>query len=355
MKIKVDPSSCVRYYSKFSECKFCEYICPENAIITKESALEIYQDKCISCGACVGVCPVEALKLTNLSMPEFFFDFLKSDETVISCKTNFVCLSALNVEYLISLALIKEFVLDLGHCEECEIKERCFPKILENIDEANYVLSTISDKEIKAQNLCKIVDKETDRREFFNIFTLKGVVGAVKEVEDEVKALENPKVELPTHQIKAIREKNIPDKRKVLFTVLKKIETPKNYKYLENEYLTFISDKTIDDTCDNCSICYRICPTAALNTDSRFSKIYFDPMLCVKCHLCHDVCEKKSIKLSSYFDTEEFFESKQKTLKSFNIVRCDDCGNFFTYLGGEKLCQRCKIEEQEAKDLWGIS
>ncbi len=354
MKIKLDPSRCVRYFSKFSECKNCEEICPENAIKTKESALEIYQDRCVSCGGCVGVCPTEALTLTNLNITNFFFEFLKSEDDVISCKTNFVCLSALNAEYLISLALIKDFTLDLGHCEYCEIKDKCYPKILENIEETNYVLSTISQKKIKEKKLGLTKEETSNRREFFNIFSLKGALKAVKDVEDEVKALNNPQIKLPTHQAKAIREKNIPDKRKVLFTVLKKLKKPSEYKYLENEYLTFISDKTIDDTCDNCSICYRVCPTAALSVNRKFSKIYFDPMLCVRCHLCHDVCEKRSIKLSEYFDTKEFFDSSQKVLKAFKVVRCEECGNHFTYFGGERVCNRCKIEEQEAKDLWGI-
>lgn len=355
MKIKLNPAKCVRYYSKFSECTLCEDICPKDALKTDVSSLEIYQDRCISCGGCVGVCPTEALELPNVNITEFFFSFLKDEERVISCKTNFVCLSAFNVEYLISLAIAKDFVLDIGHCKDCDIKERCYPQILRNIDEANYVLSTISDKKIKAESLAKTKEKETNRRDFFNIFTLKGAAKAVADVENEVKSLENPKVELPTHQIEAIKNKNIPNKRKLLFTILKKSSKPQEYKYLENEHLSFISDKEIDDSCDNCSICYRICPTAALSSDGKFSKIFFDPMLCVKCHLCHDVCEKDSIKLSQYFDTEEFFDSKQKILKSFRVIRCDDCGNYFTYLGGERLCQRCKIEEQEAKDLWGIN
>lgn len=354
LKIKLNPSSCVRYYSKFSSCNFCETICPKEAIFSKDGGLEIYQDRCISCGGCVGVCPTEALELTNFNITNFFFDFLKSSDNIISCKTNFVCLSALNVEYLISLALLKDLVLDIGHCSKCDIKSSCFEKIVNNIEEANYVLSTISNKKIKYEEICTFKNEEANRREFFNIFTLKGAVGTLKEVKDEVDALENPKVRLLANQIRAIKEKSIPNKRKVLFTILKKIDPPNEYKYLENEHLSFISDKVIDDSCNNCSICYRVCPTAALSSDSKFSKIYFDPMLCVKCHLCHDICENGSIKLDKYFDTEEFFESKQKVLKSFTVIRCEDCGNFFTYFGGEKLCYRCKIEEQEAKELWGI-
>ncbi|BCD68422.1 4Fe-4S dicluster domain-containing protein [Nitratiruptor sp. YY09-18] len=352
--IQLNPASCVRYYAKSSECNKCEVICPTEAIKVAESAVNIYQNECIECGACMGVCPTEALSLNNFDVTEFFFDFIKSDESVISCKSNFLCLAALSVDHLLSLALVKDFVLDIGHCATCDIKERCFVQIESNIAEANYVLSTISDKEIQAQKIGVTKEDQPNRREFFNIFTLKGAATLHKQVKEEIEALENPEIGLSSSHIQAIRQKNIPNKRKLLFTILKRMEKPAEYKYLENEYLSFTSDKVVDESCDNCSICYRVCPTQALSSDKRFSTIYFDPLLCVKCHLCHDVCEKGSIQITEYFDTKEFFEPEQKVLKKFKVIRCIDCGNPFTYFSGEQVCPRCKIEEEEAKSLWGI-
>lgn len=84
------------------------------------------------------------------------------------------------------------------------------------------------------------------------------------------------------------------------------------------------------------------------------SKIDFDPFLCVKCHLCHDVCEPDSITLAKTFDLKQFFEPEVKQLVKFTIRRCHECDNYFTYRGGEVVCQRCRLEEEEAKELWGI-
>ncbi len=337
--LRVESGSCTRYYSKLSGCKKCEEVCPTKAIESFEGGLKAFNEKCIDCGACIGVCPTEALRLDNLDLPTFFFEFIKSDEVAISCKKNFVCLAGLNVEYLIALKLVKEFVLDIGHCEECEIKEQCFPIIERNFNEANYVLSALGKKEITAEKLKLVKDENVSRREFFNIF--KGLTTKKEE--------HNP--------IAKMKEKSLPDKRKVLLTVLNKVEKPQEYKLLENEHLTFISDKEIDHTCDNCSLCYRICPTQALSTTSRGDKILFEPILCLRCELCHDVCEKDSIHLTPYFDTKEFFEPSQKVLAQFQLVRCEECGNLFTYLGDqdeELLCPRCRIEEEEAKKLWGL-
>jgi ferredoxin len=84
------------------------------------------------------------------------------------------------------------------------------------------------------------------------------------------------------------------------------------------------------------------------------SKIDFDPFLCIRCHLCHDVCEPHAITLSSSFNMKEFFEPKVQNLIAFDVRHCNECGLMFTSLQGEKICRRCMIEEEEAKELWGI-
>ena len=353
MKLRLNPSHCVQYYSKNSECKLCEEICPTNTIKIENSKVSIFQDECISCGGCVGVCPNEAMSLTNFDVTEFFFDFLSSSENTISCKTNFVCLSGLNVEYLVSMAFIKSGItLDLGHCESCDIKKNCFPQIEKNIKEANLVLTSLQKENIKSENLCLIKEDTSNRRGFFNVFNLKSAIKAKKSFDEAVD--DNPLKEISTKLTKAIRDKTIPDKRKVLFTVLKKIKKPSIYESLNAEDISFTSSKVIDDSCDNCSICYRVCPTSALSSNQKGSKIFFDDLLCIKCKLCHDVCEKSSIDLKE-INTKEFFEPSQKIIKEFKVIKCHECGNPFTYLGGEKICMRCQIEEEEAKELWGIS
>ncbi len=352
-KLRLIEGSCIRYYSKFSSCKLCENICPTRAIECKVSKVEIYQDDCISCGACVGICPNEALELTNFNVIDFFFDFLKSDADVISCKTDFVCLSGLNVEYLIALGLVKKaLILDIGYCSECNIKESCFPQIDKNIAEANRVLKSLGFREIKVENLKAKRDKQPSRREFFNIFSVKNIARRKRNFEESLEE----SGQIDSEVTKKIREKKLPNKRKILLTILNKIDKSKiqNYELFSADEISFTSSKYIDDSCDNCSICYRLCPTSALSSDSKFSKIYFDDLMCIKCKLCHDVCEKGSIDLVN-FDTREFFESTQKELIGFNIIRCNECGIFFTYKGGEKICQRCKQEEEGALELWGLN
>lgn len=44
-------------------CGACVGVCPVEAIILKDGIAQIDPNKCISCGACVGTCPVNAIKM----------------------------------------------------------------------------------------------------------------------------------------------------------------------------------------------------------------------------------------------------------------------------------------------------
>jgi hypothetical protein len=63
------------------------------------------------------------------------------------------------------------------------------------------------------------------------------------------------------------------------------------------------------------------------------------------------VCEPEAIKLQPGFDTEALFKPRTETLATFDVRRCFECGNPFTYFGGEQMCPRCRIEEEEAMEL----
>jgi ferredoxin len=177
------------------------------------------------------------------------------------------------------------------------------------------------------------------------------VVKSKKEFDEAVLEDELKEFALDMDTIARIKDKKIPNRRKLLFSLLKREDRPKVYEILAEDDISFTSQKFIDESCTNCQICYRICPTGALSSDLKFSVINFDAMMCVKCHLCHDVCEPNSIQLQSGFEIKEFFEPTQRTLATFNVERCNECGNYFTYKGGIKECFRCKIEEEEAMEL----
>ena len=354
MSLNFDVASCVRATSKFSECTKCVDICPVSTIELVENVPAFTPSACIECGGCVGVCPTESFSLSDFSAVNFFFGALEKGEHAFACKTALPCLSVLSVEHLIALALGSEepIVLDAEACS-CGGESRLLNNQIEaNIEEANFVLSTFSQKQILVESLTlNGSDEEDEVRDRRSFLSLKGAVKSKRDFDEAVESDALKAFELDADIIARIKDKKIPDKRKLLFSLLKREEKKEAYEVLAQEDISFTSQKFVDESCTNCQICYRICPTGALSSDKKFSVINFDAMMCVKCHLCHDVCEPDAIQLQPGFEIKEFFDPTQRTLARFDIKRCHSCGNYFTYTGGEQECFRCKIEEEEAMEL----
>ena len=355
MSLHLEIAACIRAKSKFSNCTKCIDACPDSITLV-ENLPSFANNTGVEAAACVGVCPTEAFSLSDFSVTEFFFTFLDSKIRLISPNVNVPCLSVLSVEHLISLTLAceEEITLDMSSYDEDSI---LYDQIDARINEANFVLSSFSEKKLITNvNMLipskkEVLEEVTSRRSFLGNVSLKGVVKHKMTFDEAVMADELKIFNLDRATISKIKEINIPDKRKILFTILKQVNIPDAFEVLAEEDIGFISQKFVDDTCTNCQICYRICPTGALSSDAKFSIIHFDAMLCVKCRLCHEACEPKSIKLQAGFEIKEFFEPTQRTLATFNIKRCNECGNNFTYVGGEQACPRCLAEEEEAMFL----
>jgi len=358
MSLQLEIASCIRATSKFSSCTKCIDACPDSITLV-DNLPSFANNTGVEAASCLGICPTEAFSLSDFSTTEFFFSFLESKVRLISPKFNIPCISVLSVEHLISLALSseEEITLDLS---AYDVESVLYEQIESRIEEANFVLSSFSKKQLLS-NMDKIETVEiktekndeetTSRRSFLGSASLKGVIKHKMTFDEAVEADELKIFDLDVATIDKIREKNIPDKRKILFTALKRAEVPDSFEVLAEEDITFTSQKFVDENCTNCQICYRICPTGALSSNGKFSLIHFDALMCVKCRLCHDVCEPDAIQLQPGFEIKEFFEPTQKTLATFNIKRCNECGNNFTYTGGEQACPRCLTEEEEAMFL----
>ncbi|TKI68934.1 4Fe-4S ferredoxin [Sulfurimonas crateris] len=363
--IQLKASRCVRSLSKESECNRCELICSTEAIVVGSNPLpSINFSACVGCGACDAVCPNEALSLDDFSTTDFFFSFMEDSDNLISCRKNVPCIAALNVENIISMALLKkEMVFDMGHCDECAIAHKCRPEIEKNYEEASYVLEAMQSgaliklEDVKHEKESSGEESTSNRREFFSKVNLAGAIKAKQQFEKEIQKATDELVEhtLQKSDIALLKQKRITDRRKLFFTALKRVEKPEVYHIIEADELTFTSSKEINsETCTACQMCYRVCPSGALSSDIKNSKIEFDPFLCIKCHICHDVCVPEAIKLSSTYRVKEFFEPEVHSLIKFNVRRCDECNVIFSTNSDERLCYRCKAEEEEARALWGI-
>lgn len=361
--LELSPARCVRALSVNSICSHCADVCPTNAIALTGRLPSINQSLCVGCAGCVAVCPSEALALDDFNPTEFFFSFASEEGNLVSCQKNIPCIAALSTEHLISLCSLKKgLVLDIGHCSSCEIGHKVLEVMDERIQSANYLLEAIEVESSVVYDEIAYCSAETgepkDRRDFFKTFHLRGIAKAKHNFEKEIRSTTDAFVDtnLDSSHTQELRTKKITDRRKLFFTALKRVEKPSQFHVVDGAMISFTSQKIMDeDKCTACQMCYRVCPTAALTSDIRNSKIDFDPFLCVKCHLCHDVCESDAISVSTSYNLTEWFEPKVQNLVTYLVRRCDECDALFSSVGGEKICRRCQLEEEEALELWGLN
>jgi Fe-S-cluster-containing hydrogenase component 2 len=345
-KIELQIHKCVNTFSKLSTCNSCLENCPTNAFSRDEnsSILQISQTKCIECGSCLSSCPNEAISLQKFSPINFIFSSLESSEKLsLDCKNNIPCISALSPEELISLLIFKkdDVNIELSHCANCEI----FPTLFEKIE--NLLSETELFREaLGVENRLLILNEKKEFSKMDNIPNLEK-----REILNTT-LFQKKRDVFNSDELSKIERGVLPNRRKLFLMALKRLENSSNH-ILEGEDLSFISNKEIDQSCTNCQICYRICPTKALRSDYKNSFIEFNVASCIKCNLCHDVCETSSINIVN-FQVSELKSNTSKKLIEFSILKCHECDTYFTKVGNSNLCKRCQIEEDEANELWGF-
>jgi len=357
MSINFDIFSCVRTYYRYANCSKCADICPvENTIYIENDKVKTDFTNCVNCGACVGVCPTESFNFNNFDITEKYYQLVENPKPFLSCKADLPCLSILNEEYLVSLALNTEndIILDTGHCKNCFIG-KLEKNIKENVEKANYILETL-----KVEQRIKIEDiqykpenkEEKSRRSFLSSFFKQATVLAFWSISEKLPVIEEEKEEKEFKNI--VQEKVNTKKREIFLNSIREKVDLTDDKYFEVDKIDFSSDKYIDNNlCTNCGICYNVCPTGALSTDESRLKIIFSPSICIKCKICHDVCPEKCLHLEEKLYIKDFV-SNGKILSTHIMIPCEECLVPFSYKGDSTICPRCRRMEDELKDLLKI-
>jgi len=363
--LTLDIAKCVRTTNKFSQCNDCVDACPVETIRINEQLPSFVPNDCVGCGGCLAACPSSAYSLDDFNSINFIFSYLESAKETISCKEDVIpCLAALSVEEILSMTLLssKKIVFDKSHCKECEIAKTNLQIIEERIEESNFILEAMEvEKQVKFESIQKVEHEDeslkSNRREFLSKLSVKEVANAKQKFDNSVEALDEELKEhfASTEDIATIRNKAVPERRKLLKMAMKRAGVPETFHIIDSNDISFMSQKVLDEaSCTNCQMCYRICPTGALSSDAYGGFIAFDAFSCIKCASCHDVCEPNSLQLKPTFSIKELLEPKKEMLVEFSVKRCDECGMPFVYRSGEVMCSRCRIEEEEAHALWGI-
>lgn len=315
MSATVSLESCVRSLSIGSQCERCKDACGFEAIDISGYSVRIEALKCTECALCAAVCPTGAIALPQSSVLA-----LSADEL-----------------FCVALDSSDELCIDA----QAEFESIC----QQRVNEANILLrffGASSKITLNVVDTAKNMPEDGSKRALFKMFTKSGIEAAHNSVKSEEEIV-------LTVDYSLLKSKKVPAKRALFLNAVDSLELLDKEAACE---LSFASDKHIDDSCDNCSLCYNLCPSGALETTQMKNAIVFSPHLCLKCRLCEDICEPKAISSLPKFDIAAFKEKRKKVLIKFKVKLCKSCGAIFS--GDSEECPRCTLENEDAMELLGL-
>lgn len=350
------PTRCVAVRNRHSSCRKCADVCLADCITIDKNELEIDAGACVACGACVAVCPTQALISVDPMEEELaaaVADTTRATDgvTVIACarkaarqtgdpdKYSVVpCLARMDEMLLVELAArgIRDIHLVDGTCRTCKYRA-VVPAIDDTVASARELLATVGSDAVitrsddfppgaKVADLHKAVGAA--RREFFTStgHYAKDVAksAAEKVVNDKLRQLKLQKEEQSLREklgVKAGAGKmpTIEASRNLaILDAMTRIGEP-----VEPEMFTRIfGDIQIDpEVCNGCNMCVMFCPTDALrksldkHPDETRAYVEFSMADCTQCNLCADACLKKCIEIIPVVGTEELFDFEPRLVE----------------------------------------
>lgn len=305
-----------------SPCRGCVESCYVDAFAFDGSKIAFDSTICTACAACVGVCPTEAISSDDFDPNRFAISF---DGKTLSCKENAPCLAVFAADQLVVMAINGEFACYLGDCKSCEINRTnaLLEMIGSRIDEANNLLDQIG-----FATIAKSYETPNLRRGFF-----KKLISGAKSLNQPQKLTRTEFYATPT-----------PKRKIVLQNRLKSLSTDQLYAL--DSKLT--PSKVINDNCNACSKCVRICPTKALFWQE--ADLVINCSRCVDCALCEMVCEPNAI--SSKPQAYDYAHAQTTLLKRFEFALCDKCSMPFPSTNSTQTCSNCADFYDEFADMF---
>jgi len=321
--MNIAQEQCTRYLHKASTCMYCTEVCPSGALTLSSNYPFYNATLCMKCGACAGVCPMDAIEVQTPSAQtleeEISARAVLNEAIIFTCKDSgekkesvisLKCLARLEPSLLL-FALEKgasEIQLIRGECQKCALKNNLssLQKTIE-ITQQYADLLNVSITLKSVQNISQKRSYEDDnftckdhsRRTFFLKLLGKKMESSLDEPTITYENIKSgTKIPLPKKQQRFIQSLRLLDK-----------QTP-----LLSKADHFVLTPALDPLqCIGCTLCTNVCPTGALETEANEDslKITCKNSLCVACHLCVDICFKKAITLDAHNALETVLSSQR--------------------------------------------
>lgn len=346
-KLVLFSSQCLRERHKGHKCDICLKTCPCKAIQFFKSKIEVDENKCNACGLCTHICPAGVFELKDyFQIVEHTRASIKEGKIELSCYETtgkkageMPCLGLLNEGlflYLITCGA-QTIYLNESNCNKC-FANVIWDTLQQKITSTIYLINLLDpNRTVKIQrvnNENSTRSSNYSRREFFSHFrevAFKKLTSSLIEPKKEV-------------------AQRLPNYRRLLSDAIRNLW--QNAQYKKEEFIKKIgidglpfTQVKVNDTCQLCELCSKLCPTGALlrEDDEKSGYLLFKLINCTNCGLCKQICPQSGI---TFADSIEIFGLLYGYLKliKYNYIRCPKCERL--YLEIEDGCGFCKKEDK---------
>jgi len=346
---------CVAVRNRNATCRKCVQACPFDALKVEANELSLDATSCVGCGACIGVCPTEALISAELPDNALSAAAIKALENadgvgVIACArisskhladpekyVEVSCLACVDESIIVELVAqgASSIVLVDGVCKTCKYRD-CVACVEDAMDQARLVIhaggSTCTVERASSFPDELLIEDATGmfgstRRGFFS-----DAVGAARET-----AMVAAKTTIEQELGMKVQEPSIGERLRVTKSgSLPTIDAPRHDRLLNAfdalggqvgdrlDSRKFATVSIDSDKCNSCGMCAVFCPTGALRRDESqassdpISFIEFSASECVNCLLCKDVCWKGALTLEKGVSFEQLYDFEPRVFHMQN-------------------------------------
>lgn len=346
---------CVAVRNRNSKCQRCVEVCQWKAITAKNNEIKVDMAECVSCGACVAVCPTEAIhSIDPLSEDLANAVATAVNETqgrmaVIACArkasheegdpdmyATVPCLGRIEELLLVELAArgIDDIVLVDGVCSTCKYGA-VSPAIDDTLESAITLLESVGSS--------AVVSRESEFPPEIRTYDAQKIMAASRRnFLTDTSGMAKDMALIAAEQV--ITQKLNPDQQKKILTLRDKLgvgktgklphyEASRNMRMLDALYeigepvepevttRVFGSVSVDAEACKGCGMCVMFCPTAALKVseepheDEKMRWYEFSAAECVQCGLCADACTKDALQVSPRVSTAELFDFEPRLIE----------------------------------------
>ena len=340
---------CVAVRNRNATCRKCVQACPFDALKVEANELTLDATSCVGCGACIGICPTEALVSAESPDNTLSVASIKALEHangvgVIACARisskhladpeqylEVSCLARVDESIVVELAAqgASSVMLVDGVCKTCKYRD-CISGVEETMDQARLVIQaggsacTVERASSFPDEL--LIEDATGmfgstRRRFFS-----DAVGAARET-----AMVAAKTTIEQELGMKAQEAAIGERLRVTKDgSLPTIDVPRHDRLLNafdalgaqvGERLDSRKFATVSidaEKCNSCGMCAVFCPTGALRRNETekasdpITSIEFSASECINCSLCKDVCWEGALTLEEGVAFEQLYDFEPK-------------------------------------------